>query len=225
MIYLFCNELYGKPFLDVAREYFGTHKTDVCIVFSDKRGGSQRTLRDMALRLFRVYRRQRRRSVLSHSLKMPVLIVQNVNSPLFRRRILPNDHGIIAGFNQIFDAQTIRKFGSLVNFHPSLLPLYRGPVPSYWCIRNGEERTGYTLHKVTPKIDKGEVLFQEEIPINGILSSLSLDQKIARRAALCFREYLEHLERGTQWIKVELDARRIYKKHVNYASLPSTKGD
>ncbi len=93
------------------------------------------------------------------SVKKRVLIVGNVNSALFQRRIRPNDHGIITGFNQIFTNETISKFKSLINFHGSLLPLYRGPVPSFWCIKNGEKETGYTIHKVSERIDDGDILF------------------------------------------------------------------
>ena len=151
---------------------------------------------------------------------MRVLLVENINSPHFYNRISPKDYGIIAGFNQIFRNKVLHRFKSLVNFHPSVLPLYRGPVPSYWCIKNGEEKTGYTLHTVTKKFDDGEVLFQKMIAIGTIRNPDILDQKIVSHAAITFLHYLNHLQIASDWHKVRLDAYNIYSTHINYASFP-----
>ena len=52
-----------------------------------------------------------------------------------------------------------------VNIHPSLLPDYRGPVPTAWTIRNGEKETGVTIHLMDEKIDTGDILVQESTKI------------------------------------------------------------
>jgi methionyl-tRNA formyltransferase len=135
--------------------------------------------------------------------------------------IRPEDHGVIAGFNQIFKSDTIGSFRSLVNFHPSVLPFYRGPVPSYWCLANKEVTTGYTLHAVTGRIDDGEILFQEAVSINEDDSERSLDAKIAKQAAPTFFAYLQSLVDNSPWTKVRLDASAIYKHHVDYLSFPT----
>lgn len=223
MIYLFCNQTYGQAFLDMALKFSRTTGVNITIIFSGKyaRPNRNKTSWISSWHIRHIKRRIEEMS-LRYRLKMRTLIVENVNSPSFYERICSEDHGIVAGFNQIFKPATIYRFDSLVNFHPSILPLYRGPVPSYWCIRNREEQTGYTLHKLTERIDEGEILFQEAILIGNINDPETLDKKIASFAAEQFWKYLEDLQTGRPQIKKQLEATTIYKNHINYASFPSS---
>ena len=59
---------------------------------------------------------------------------------------------------------SLAKFSS-VNIHPSLLPKYRGPIPTAWTIENGETQFGITIHLMDEGIDTGDILVQEKYPI------------------------------------------------------------
>jgi methionyl-tRNA formyltransferase len=50
-----------------------------------------------------------------------------------------------------------------INLHPSLLPAYRGPSPVFWQLRNGERRTGISLHLLTEALDAGPILLQKQL--------------------------------------------------------------
>ncbi len=126
----------------------------------------------------------------------------------------------MTGFNQIFRRQSIDSFRTLVNFHPSVLPLYRGPVPSYWVLKNGEKQTGYTLHVITERIDCGEVLYQEVVSCADVRSEAALNRRIARAALGTLERYLAHLRSGSEWQAVAVDAHSIYKVPVNYGRRP-----
>lgn len=52
-----------------------------------------------------------------------------------------------------------------VNLHPSLLPLYRGPNPYFWVLRNGEAETGVTSHYMEEVFDSGPILVQRRVKI------------------------------------------------------------
>gem|GEM_PF-4049886 len=52
-----------------------------------------------------------------------------------------------------------------INMHPALLPAYRGSNPYFWTIANGETKTGITYHYLTSEFDAGDIILQEEIPI------------------------------------------------------------
>lgn len=52
------------------------------------------------------------------------------------------------------------------NLHASLLPQYRGAAPINWAIINGEIETGVTTFFIDDKIDTGEIIFQETLPID-----------------------------------------------------------
>jgi methionyl-tRNA formyltransferase len=59
---------------------------------------------------------------------------------------------------------TIPKHG-MIQFHPSLLPLHRGPSSINWAIIQGRSKTGLTIFRPTDGLDEGAVLLQKEIEI------------------------------------------------------------
>jgi methionyl-tRNA formyltransferase len=74
---------------------------------------------------------------------------------------------LVSTFNQILPKAviTIPRFG-VVNFHPSLLPKYRGETPTVSALMNGEEETGVTAHFIEDeKIDSGRIIAQEKMKI------------------------------------------------------------
>lgn len=52
-----------------------------------------------------------------------------------------------------------------INYHPSLLPRYRGGSAINWAIINGETETGVTIHYIDAGIDTGDIIIQERVPI------------------------------------------------------------
>ncbi len=52
-----------------------------------------------------------------------------------------------------------------LNLHGSLLPDYRGVMPSFWVLANNEKEGGSTLFFVNDRIDAGEVLVQRRFPV------------------------------------------------------------
>jgi methionyl-tRNA formyltransferase len=53
----------------------------------------------------------------------------------------------------------------MIQYHPSLLPRYRGPSSINWPIIRGEESTGLTIFRPTDGLDEGPIVLQREIPI------------------------------------------------------------
>lgn len=223
MIYLFCNEGYGEAFIRTARQYSIIHRHPMVLVFSAKTVYPRDLMKRFIRKGINFLSNRYSEIHLRHRWNMPVIVVEDVNASHFSSRISYHDFGIIAGFNQVFRKNIIKKFRLLVNFHPSLLPLYRGPVPSYWCIKNREEKSGYTLHAVTERIDYGEILFQKEVPIGGIDAPDELDRKIALEASEKLRDFLDTLNLNCPWEKVQLDAYSIYKHHIDYVSFPNRR--
>ena len=70
-----------------------------------------------------------------------------------------------------------------LNLHPSLLPCYRGPSPIAAPILAGEERSGTTLMLMSPKMDAGPILAQEEISIGACETAGELESRLARLSA------------------------------------------
>src|ERR1700688_124879 len=81
-------------------------------------------------------------------------------------RSLDPDLGIMAYVLQFVPQQfaSIPRHG-MIQYHPSLLPRYRGPSSINWPIIRGDTRTGLTIFRPTDGLDEGPVILQEETPI------------------------------------------------------------
>jgi methionyl-tRNA formyltransferase len=76
------------------------------------------------------------------------------------------DIGIMAFVLQFApqDFVSIPKHGT-VQYHPSLLPKYRGPSSINWPIIRGDTKTGLTIFRPTDGLDEGPIVLQKETPI------------------------------------------------------------
>ena len=52
-----------------------------------------------------------------------------------------------------------------LNMHGSLLPRYRGRAPVNWAILRGEHECGATLHYMVERVDAGDIVDSEAVPI------------------------------------------------------------
>lgn len=52
-----------------------------------------------------------------------------------------------------------------INYHPSLLPKYRGGSAINWAIINGETQTGVTIHQIDAGVDTGPIILQQKVDI------------------------------------------------------------
>ena len=75
---------------------------------------------------------------------------------------------MVMAFVNIFVPEAARELpvhGSIC-FHPSLLPLHRGPSAVNWPIIMGSTRSGYSWFYPTDGLDEGDILLQWECPID-----------------------------------------------------------
>ena len=82
-------------------------------------------------------------------------------------KALDVDIGIMAFVLQFApqDFVKIPKHGT-IQYHPSLLPKYRGPSSINWPIIKGETKTGLTIFRPNDGLDEGEVILQKETPVS-----------------------------------------------------------
>src|SRR2546423_4146434 len=62
------------------------------------------------------------------------------------------------------DFVNIPKHGT-IQYHPSLLPRYRGPSSINWPIIKGDAQTGLTIFRPTDGLDEGPIILQKTVPI------------------------------------------------------------
>lgn len=54
---------------------------------------------------------------------------------------------------------------AIINLHASLLPKYRGASCIQAALKNGDQKTGWSVIHVVRKLDAGKIIFKKEIPI------------------------------------------------------------
>jgi methionyl-tRNA formyltransferase len=84
-----------------------------------------------------------------------------------------------------------------VNVHFSLLPRYRGAAPVQWALARGERTTGVTTMKINERLDEGDLLLQEEVPIESGERAPALQSRLAEIGARLLVETLDRLEQRT----------------------------
>jgi len=77
--------------------------------------------------------------------------------------------------NQIFRRPLIDlpKLG-ILNLHTALLPKYRGLMPTFWVLKNGEQETGVSVFWVDEGIDSGPIVTQKRILLSPSISQRAL---------------------------------------------------
>ena len=66
-----------------------------------------------------------------------------------------------------------------VNLHASLLPKYRGAAPVNHAILNGETETGLTTFLIQKKVDTGDLLLQQSLPIDNSITTGEVLSKLS----------------------------------------------
>ncbi len=90
---------------------------------------------------------------------------------------------ILASFGKIIPQTVLDIFPQgIVNVHPSLLPLYRGPSPIQSAILDGQTTTGVSLILLDAEVDHGPILTQTEHHISSNDDVITLSNKLAEQS-------------------------------------------
>lgn len=92
----------------------------------------------------------------------------------------------------VLDAPRLGAF----NVHGALLPKYRGRACVNWAVLNGERETGATLHVMTERADRGDIIDQLAVPIEFTDTAHDVFMKVAEAARRIAARSLPALESG-----------------------------
>ena len=129
---------------------------------------------------------------------LPVLQPPLLKDPSFADaiRALDPDLIVVVAFRILPPSVfTIPRRGSM-NLHASLLPRYRGAAPINRAIMMGETETGVTTFLLDEKIDTGEILLQERIPIFPDDDAGSLHDRLEHIGAEVVLQTVRLIEQG-----------------------------
>jgi len=146
----------------------------VAVVTSpDKPAGRGRKVSESAVRKFAV----------SHC--MPVIQPDNLKDPGFieNLRKLKPEVIVVVAFRMLPELVWRIPSNGTINLHASLLPQYRGAAPVNHVIINGETHTGVTTFLIDDRIDTGNILLREEVPIFPFENAGDLHDKLMKHGA------------------------------------------
>jgi methionyl-tRNA formyltransferase len=147
----------------------------------DKPAGRGRTVTKSAVKHF------------SESNYLPLLQPENLKSPVFieRLRRLNADVFVVVAFRMLPEEVWKMPPKGTINLHASLLPQYRGAAPINHVIINGETITGVTTFLIDDKIDTGNILLRQEVPVFPFENAGDLHDKLKKHGARLVIKTLE----------------------------------
>jgi methionyl-tRNA formyltransferase len=100
-------------------------------------------------------------------------------------------------FGYVLTAEFIRSFPrGCINLHPALLPHNRGAFPNVWSIVS-KTPAGVTLHYIDEGIDTGDIIAQQEVPVEITDTGASLYGKLENASLELFKKYWPSVRAGS----------------------------
>ena len=158
-------------------------------------------------------------SVKKEAIRLGLKVFQppDINNPKFISQIseLKAEVGVIVAYGRILKKETINVMKKgWINFHPSLLPKYRGPSPIQWAILNGDRITGITTTFLEEKMDAGDIILQKEIKIKENDTFGKLKRIIENEGCKLLMDTLDLVEKGNVKTIVQDDSLATYTEKV-----------
>lgn len=106
--------------------------------------------------------------------------------------------GVLVSYGKIIPQSIIDLFTpGIINVHPSLLPLYRGPSPIESAIKNGDAITGVTIMQLAAKMDAGPIYATQTHLLTGSETKPELYRTLANAGTRLLLDSLPAIIDGT----------------------------
>ncbi|MBR1616745.1 methionyl-tRNA formyltransferase [bacterium] len=128
-------------------------------------------------------------------------------------KALNADIGVVCAYDIKFTKEFLNttKMGYL-NCHPSLLPDYRGAMPYFHIIKNGETKSGVTIHYMDENFDTGDIICQKEFEILPWETMGTLFNRTNHMLSDTLAEVLWKIQAGLRVDRIPQDRTKPYKK-------------
>jgi methionyl-tRNA formyltransferase len=122
---------------------------------------------------------------------------------------------ILVAYGKIVPQHIIDIFPlGIINIHPSLLPLHRGPTPLESVILNGELETGVSVMQLVKAMDAGPTYLQRPIKLTGTETKQQLADKLLTTGAEMVTELLPRVLDGSATPTPQDDSKATYDKLI-----------
>ncbi|MCR4403011.1 MAG: hypothetical protein NUW12_09585 [Firmicutes bacterium] len=167
-----------------------------------------------AVEIVRPRRRWGLRGALARTALLHVVDINSAESLHLLRTLTPSLIISVAA-SQIFSREvlSIPRYGC-INVHSGKLPEYRGMLPTFWQMLNGEPSATVTVHVMAPKVDDGPIIMERQVPIGSHDTLDTLMKRTKIEAAHMLTEVIEQFRTGTVRLKP------MPKEGARYYSFP-----
>ncbi|MBC8500901.1 MAG: hypothetical protein ISS25_02505 [Nanoarchaeota archaeon] len=125
-----------------------------------------------------------------------VFEVERINNEKELLKKLSPDIVVMCGWRQIIDKEMLGIPKMFVGFHPTLLPVGRGPAPIINSILYGFKKSGLTMFHLTEGLDDGPIIGQEKFDIAETDYAVDVYEKVINVGRKLIRKYLPLLVQG-----------------------------
>jgi methionyl-tRNA formyltransferase len=91
---------------------------------------------------------------------VPVVWLSTINDAAYLRTLADRDVDVLLSVAapEIFRGPALTAVPYVLNVHSGKLPQYRGMMPTFWALHNGDARVVVTLHEMVERLDAGRVI-------------------------------------------------------------------
>ncbi len=122
---------------------------------------------------------------------------------------------VTAAFGQLLPKALLDhpKYGA-VNVHASLLPKYRGGAPIHQAIIDGESETGVTIMYMVERLDAGDMIAQQALPIEDQDNVGTMHDKLSTLGTKLLSDTLPSILNGTNPRTAQDDAKASFASNI-----------
>lgn len=146
----------------------------------------------------------------------PVLIIDKNTDLNKQLGSIKPQVGVLVAYGKILSADVINLFSyGILNIHPSLLPKGRGPSPIEQTILNGDKESGVTIMKLSDEMDKGPILAQEKIALQGNETKQELADTMLEMGSKLLIKTLSDISSNALEHRPQSDSKATYTHKIN----------
>ncbi|MCI8403032.1 MAG: hypothetical protein HFI38_13235 [Lachnospiraceae bacterium] len=131
---------------------------------------------------------------------IPHRVITKSNDPEYVKHIKDLNVDLIVSYSapQIIKEELLNtpKYG-IINVHGSLLPDFRGCLPSFWYLYCDERKGGATVHYMSALIDDGDIIEQGEVDLSDCKSMFQVMKKTKLLGGNLMVKAIQDIQNGT----------------------------
>lgn len=105
---------------------------------------------------------------------------------------------VLAAYGKLIPQRVLDEFPlGIINVHPSLLPLHRGPTPIEQAMLDGVSKTGVSIMQLTAGMDEGPIYKQKSLQLSGAETKKQLTHTLQSLGAELLVSVLPEIAEGT----------------------------